>query len=117
MVGFQVLRIQVKGEKVVEHRLKFEGTYIILTKSGKGYLISIFGTGSKPYFVEGSMQSALGLALYMAMEKGLISIETYHSGTNKSKEEMEAFISSFRSLGKISEVEGKKGHYFTEGLY
>lgn len=101
----------------MEHRFKFDSTFIVLTKSGKGYLISVFGTGFKPYFVEGSMQSALSLALYMAMEKGLISIETYHSSTKKSKEEMEAFISHFRSLGKASEVEGKKGHYFTEGLY
>lgn len=100
----------------MEHRFKFDGTFIVLTKSGNGYLISVFGTGLKPYHVEGTMESALSLALFMAMERGLVSIETYHSATKKS-EEMEAFISHFRSLGKVSQIEGKKGHYFTEGLY
>lgn len=101
----------------MEHRFKFDNVYIILTKSGNGYLVSVFGTGLKPYFVEGGMESALSLALFMAMEKGLVSVETYHSATKKSTEEMEAFIAQYLSLGKISKVEGKQGHYFTVGIF
>ena len=68
-----------------------------------GYEVHVPDSGYTADFVEGNLRDAFDWGLFLAMDSGLVSIESYHLKTNKTQAKMESFKKDFEGKTRVTD--------------
>jgi hypothetical protein len=78
-----------------------------------GYIVHVPDSGYTADFVEGNLRDAFDQGLFLAMDSGLVSIESYHLKTNKTHAKLESFKKNYESKTTLTD----KGTFFVKRVF